>query len=281
MSDANGGVAPGTDGGTNAAEQKQDQPKPLTMADLEALFTERLPKVVNSAVTSHMGRLKKDLDKQLEAFKPKPAAEAAEGAGDGDAEEHEAEQAKPAAKPKAEQSAKPEAKQDDKPGKAEPDPMLAELRKQLADQSKRLAKQEKEAEEARKRADEERRARIEAAGYERVRKELTGKVIPEAIDDVLDLFRSRGQVVIADDGDVRLKFGTSDDPEDGHDVESGVAAFLKTKKAQLYIPPPSGGGGGGRPRISIPNPSTGKTGSAEDKFAAKFGKTVGNAALGR
>ena len=232
MSDANGGVAPGTDGGTNAAEQKQDQPKPLTMADLEALFTERLPKVVNSAVTSHMGRLKKDLDKQLEAFKPKPAAEAAEGAGDGDAEEHEAEQAKPAAKPKAEQSAKPEsAKSDDKPVKVDDDPRLAALQKQLAEQNKRLAKQEKEAEEARKRADEERRARIEASGYEKIRKELTGKVIAESIDDVIDLFRTRGQVTIADDGDVRMKFGAPDEPEDGHDVESGVAAFLKTKKA--------------------------------------------------
>ena len=97
MSNADGGVTPSnTDGGTNAAEQKQDQPKALTMADLEGFFKEHLPKVVNSAVTNQLGRVRKDIDAKFEALKPKPAAEAAEGAGDGDAEEREAEPAKQA-----------------------------------------------------------------------------------------------------------------------------------------------------------------------------------------
>lgn len=284
MSNADGGVTPtNTDGGTNAAEQQQNstEQKPITLADIEALLTDRLPKVVNSAVTNQLGRVRKDLDAKLALLAPKPKPEAAEGDGDGSGGDERDDEPK-AAKPKAEQTAKPEGKGDDKPAKAEPDPMIAELRKQAAELSKRLAKQEKDIEEARKRADAERRARIESTGYENVRKALTGKVIPDAIDDVLDLFKSRGQVMISDDGDVRLKFGGADEPEEGLDVESGVAAFLKTKKAQLYIPPPSGGGGGGRPRIAThPGSSGSKPSKPEDKFSVVHGKSLIDAALGR
>lgn len=244
MADASeGDTSTGTDGAA----------KPITMADLKALFAEELPKAVNAAVTNHTKRLKKDFDAQLAALKAPATA---------DAEGDEEAEAKPDAKVTGPQVAKTQQEP------AKPDPALLEMRKQIDALTKANAK----AEEARKAAE---RSRVEEKAYGSVRSALTGKVIAGAEDDVLELLRARNRVHIDESGAVRLRGISKDEPEDGFDLDGGIAAFTKSDQAKFFVAPPNAGPANAKRSQAFGGPSNGANGTqpngAADAFEAKHG----------
>lgn len=82
----------------------------------------------------------------------------------------------------------------------------------------------------------ERRA-YETAAYQAVQGQLAGKVKSGAETVVADLlFKARKQIEIQDDGAAYFK--TSDELNPYLSIEEGVAAFLATKEAELFIPAP-------------------------------------------
>jgi hypothetical protein len=252
MPDATGGAAP------NA----EDDNKPLTRADILALFAKELPGVVNAAVTSHTKRLQKSFEEKLAALAPKPKTEV---------EELEEERTEIVDPKLGGQTPKP--KLPSEVAKPAPDPELLALRK-------KFEKLEKDNAESQKVAATERRQRLESDGHSAVRKALSGKVIAGSEDDVLALFNGRKAITIGDDGAVRLRFGAKDEPEDGHDISEGVAAFLKTPGAAYFTPPPNGGAGGakrGTPPGAPARTGTGSQSDVEAAFLAKTGKTLGEA----
>jgi hypothetical protein len=246
MPDATGGAAPNAEEQDKALEDR-----------LAKLLEKMLPGVVNSAVTSHTKRITKSFDEKLAALTAKPTTEVD---GEEVLEVVDPKLAAQAAKAKLAAAAGEVIKPVD-------DPRLAAL-------EKRLAQMTKESEAATKLAQTERRQRLENDGHGAVRKALTGKVIAGAEDDVLALFNGRKAITIGDDGAVRLRFGAKDEPEDGHDITEGVAAFLKTPGAAYFTPAPNGGAGGAK--RGTQTGATTRTGpeTVEAKFEAKHGKSI-------
>lgn len=259
--------------GQQAADAVKAEPQFLTRETFGEALKELLPGLLNPAITGHLKRFESKVEQRFAALTPKPAEAAAE-VDDASAGVEVEQAAKPAAKvaKPAAQAAREEPAQHATP---QPDPRIVEL-------EKRLAKQEREAENARKQAAAERRQRLEEQGFEAVKSQLRGKVHAGIEDDILDAWRARGNVTVGDDGSVRLKFGSTDEPEEGFDVGTGVVTFLKSDRAKPYLPPPNGAqrGNGARVPSQGRSPAVGGTTTAEAAFEGKFGKPLGKALLG-
>lgn len=188
---------------------------------------EEMTSIVNAAVTS---QLKRSLSKSIaEALGPalesalKPIQEKLE---------------KPSNEPAA-----GDKKQDD--------PQVTALKKQIDDMST-LLKQSQETAEAEKRKSQEQTARGA------LRSALTGKVRPEAVDDVVDLLFYRKRVAYDDQGNLTFTWRSALSkglPEEDHQfpLEDGVNQFLKSKQAEIYLPPPNADKGGVKPGAKLPN----------------------------
>lgn len=80
----------------------------------------------------------------------------------------------------------------------------------------------------------ERKAREQAA-YSGIRGALAGKVTAGAEDIIATLLqKGREQVVYGRDGSARLRIGQAD-----YDLEEGVAEYLRTDEARMFLPPPA------------------------------------------
>jgi hypothetical protein len=80
----------------------------------------------------------------------------------------------------------------------------------------------------------EKRASLERGAYEALRTELTGKVRPEAVDAAAKLlFHADKSVKVTSDGAVSFVLG-----DDEYDLKEGVAAYLKTPAAALFVAAP-------------------------------------------
>ncbi len=215
MAHVDGGAAPP---GGDAA------PKYLTAEDLDAALGEKLTKVLNAALTGHVGRLEKKLagqfEERLKAFQP-PKVEGAEG---------DITETVEVKTPKGAETAK-----------ATDDPRYTTLLAELEAQKKRTAKLEKEHETAQKNAASERTKRLETDGHAALTRALAGKVSAGAEPIVLATLRGRGAVHIDDAGAVRLRLGGKDEPEDGLDLEEGIASYLKSTEAKFFLPAPNAG----------------------------------------
>lgn len=260
--------------GQAGADAVKAEPQYLTRETFGEALKELLPGLLNPAITGHLKRFESKVEQRFASLTPKPAETAAEVDDAGTGAEVEQPVAKPATKaPKpAAQAAREEPAQHAAP---QPDPRIAEL-------EKRLAKQEREAENARKQAAAERRQRLEEQGFEAVKSQLRGKVHAGIEDDILDAWRARGNVTVGDDGSVRLKFGSTDEPEEGFDVGTGVVTFLKSDRAKPYLPPPNGAQRANGVRVPSQGrpPATGGTTTAEGAFEGKYGKPLGKALFG-
>lgn len=253
----------GVDNPNAAASANADEKKYVTLDDLEKLFTERLPKVVNAAVTAHSKRIAKDFDEKLaKALAPKPEGDDAT-AEPGDADPSAQAQGKATPKPQQQPAASPE---------------LVTLQKQLVKMQADLAKTQGDLTSERTARAKAERQRVEEQAYSTVRTALAGKVIAGVEGDVLDLLRSRNALVVGDDGSVRLKLRASaDEPEEGLDLDTGLPQFLKTKPH--FLPAPNAGPSGGKQRSAPANPGGppqrgGPTTNAAAAVEQKFGKRI-------
>lgn len=216
MTDPANPTDPGPKGGEATGSDNPDS-RPLTLADLKTLLSTELPKVVNSAVTAHLKREREKAEKAA-AAKKNEADQDVEGEGDG----------QPGGEPK------PKPKPPDAPTQREPDPELLKLRKDFEKLQKAHAEERKLREEAQRKAAEEK-------GHNSVRSALAGKVASGAERLAHDVLRARGSLVINDDGDVRIRLGEPDEPEEGLDLATGIDRFLKTKEAEYLRPAPKPG----------------------------------------
>jgi len=99
----------------------------------------------------------------------------------------------------------------------------------------------------------ERKASRESSAFQALRSELAGKVRPEALDAAAKLvFHADRRVTVGDDGAVTFKHGDAD-----YGLKEGVAAYLKSPDAALFLPAPSGAP---RPGQRIPGRPPGPTG---------------------
>lgn len=239
-----------TSNGTEGAE------KPLTLADLKAVLeAERTANTaaMNSAISSHTKRLNKQWEEKL--------AKSKEPAKTGEDDDEETEPA--GAKVTKTETAKTTPQE---PPKA--DPALLEMRKQIDALTKANAK----AEEARKAAE---RRSLEEKVYGNVRTALTGKVAAGAEAHALTMLKANGRIAIADDGNTRIRGIAKDEPEDGYDIEEGVAAYLKSDEAKFFVPPPNAGPANAKRSQAFGNAPNGANGSAPhdavNAFEAKHG----------
>ncbi len=243
-----------------AVTDTTDQEKPLTRADLMALLSGELGKVVNAAVTSHTKRLQKSFDERFAALTPAPA----KADGDGDGDEPTIVDLKAATKPAAGALPIP----------AAPDPRIAEM-------EKRMAALVKANEASVKQAKEERRARIESDGYASVRSALAERVTKGAEGLGLSALRDRGAILIGDDGSVRIRLGSKDEPEDGLDLPEGLDAFLKSPEAKFIAPAPTAGPQNAKRPGYTPSRQSGQQAeSAEERFRQLTGKSLSDALSG-
>lgn len=257
--------------GQAGADAIEAKPQYLTRETFGEALKELLPGLLNPAITGHLKRFESKVEQRFAALTPKPAEAASEVDDASAGVEVEQPVAKPAAK-----VAKPAAQAArEEPVVVPPDPRIAEM-------EKRLAKLTKDAEKAQQQAAAERRQRLEEQGYEAVKGQLRGKVHAGIEDDILDAWRARGNVTVGDDGSVRLKFGSTDEPEEGFDVGTGVVTFLKSDRAKPYLPPPNGAqrGNGARVPSQGRSPAVGGTTNAETAFEGKYGKPLGKAIFG-
>jgi hypothetical protein len=82
----------------------------------------------------------------------------------------------------------------------------------------------------------ERKAAREANAFQALRTELGGKVRPEALDAAAKLImHADRRVMVSDDGSVTFKHGDAD-----YGLKEGVAAYLKSPDAALFLPAPNG-----------------------------------------
>jgi hypothetical protein len=82
----------------------------------------------------------------------------------------------------------------------------------------------------------ERKASRESKAFQDLRAELAGKVRPEAVDAAAKLvFHADKRVQVADDGTITFKHGDAD-----YSLAEGVAAYLKSPDAALFLPAPNG-----------------------------------------
>ena len=170
------------------------------------LTPEQLTNLINSAITSHLKRLPdygKLIEEKLAAFQPKASDPA------------------------------PDAPKGKDTGKS--DPQITALLAKMEEQSKALTAAQERAVQA-ERQQREDRARAE------LRQALTGKVRPEAVDDVADLlFSVRKQVEINEQGEAFLKVKRAPVPgfpeeEALMPIADGVEHWAKSKAASIYIP---------------------------------------------
>lgn len=246
-----------------AKAAEEEDAKPVTMADIKALFAKDLPTLVNSVVATHNKRLEAKFAKEITALKAPKPAEGEEGA---DVEQPTGEQpklAKLGAAPK--DPPKPET-----PAAAQPDPELVKLRRQLE------LMQTKQRESEQKAAQAERK-RLESEGFASLKSALSGKVAAGSEDTVLATLKGRNAVVIGDDGAVRLKLGVKDEPEDGHDLSEGVAQYLKSPEAKFFLPVPNAGlavkKNNGQ-TLPAHRPNGAQPVNAEEAFQQKTGKAI-------
>jgi hypothetical protein len=248
------------------AEAQADKQQYFTKDDFAAFLKDELPKVLVPVITGHLKKHEKTLDERFKALAPRPA-EGEEGEG----EEREGEGGKQQTKPVAGGGKAPKA----------PDAQSPELQK-IADLEKRLAKTEEANKSAKLEAAKERRQRMEEAGFGSLRSALTGKVAAGAEGLALDVLKARGQVAIGEDGTVRLKLRASaDEPEEGLDIDGGIAAFLKSKEAAFLLPAPGTGPAARGPRVPfVPaggGPARGAAAAGVDldeAFRARTGKSL-------
>lgn len=239
-----------------ASASADSDAKPVTMADLKAFFSKDIPTLVNSAVATHTKRLKGDFEKQIAALKPKPA----EGDGGEGDEQTIVEQPKPKVVHK--DAAKPEERA------TQSNPELDALRKELA----RVQRKQEQAELS---AKAEARKRVELEGHQTFKAALVGKVAVGSEDVVLAALKGRNALVIADDGAVRLKLGTRDEPDEGLELSEGVKTYLTFPEAKFFIPAPNAGPAAKKPIGSLPQRTTSATPpNAEEAFENKFGKSI-------
>lgn len=195
-----------------------------------------LPNTVNAAAKSQLDRQLKALGLTPEAIAKITAPPKTEGEGEGEGEGED-----PPPKPKGKGGKQPEAgaQQGQQPD------IEALLKKQAADIEAKFSKQFKaleentkvklaEAEQKRQAAE---RARIETLGATKARELLSKQVIPDAADLAFDALRARGNLVIAEDGTPFYRSNPSD--EDSQvPFADGVAEFLKTPGAKVFLPAP-------------------------------------------
>jgi hypothetical protein len=142
------------------------------------------------------------------------------------------------------------------------DPAVLELRKQLETTNKTLEKIKAEAEEKDRIAQEERRKGNQLRARTLVKETLAGKVLPEAVESVTDLFFGRNLVKVQDDGSVSIQLEVVDKitgrEQREFTVEDGVAHYLASSpEAKLFQPPkqdPGGGSGNKPPPKFAPSP---------------------------
>ncbi|KYF87796.1 hypothetical protein BE20_24945 [Sorangium cellulosum] len=136
---------------------------------------------------------------------------------------------------------KPEPK--DKGGQSAVDP---EISKQIEDLRNQLKKE-------RETAARERRAAREEKAFAELRSELAGKVRPETVDTVAKLlFHADRRVVIGDDGSIAFRHGDAE-----YDLRGGLAEYLKSKDAAMFLPAPGYGQQPKKPGLKAPNRAPG------------------------
>lgn len=240
MPNANEALAEQGQNATDAGDNK-----PLTLADLKALLSEErkeTARIANAAIVAHN---KREADKAAKAAAAKQAAEqeAEGGAGEGQGGgTHSV------------------------PGATTPDPEVAKLRKEIETLKAAHKTAEKKAIEAQRRAADEK-------GHAAVKAALTGKVAAGAESLAFSALRDRKAFTIDDDGNVRMRFGDADEPEEGLDLAAGVEKFLKTKEAEFLRPAPKPGTQRGGLQNGAPG-QQGQRASPFDKLEARTGKSV-------
>lgn len=108
----------------------------------------------------------------------------------------------------------------------------------------------------------ERKAAREANAFQSLRTALAGKVRPEAVDAAAKLvFHADKRVQVADDGTITFKHGEAD-----YSLAEGVAAYLKSPDAALFLPAPNGSAQRQGQRVPA-RPAPTAPMSGEDKLA--------------
>jgi len=207
----------GQDGANKGAAGKNTDPDQPTF-----VTEETVTQIVNSAVTSQLGRaLKKELA---------PAIAAA-------LEPLKADIAKAHAPPPADDGKAKDA--------SKVSPEVTALQKELADMKAALkAKDEEAALERQKARDKE--------SFGQLVTELTGKVKPgteRMVATWLAKGEGLGRFIVAEDGTTTLKVRTklsATQPEQDHEfpLATGIGHYLKTQEAAHFLPAPNGGAGG-------------------------------------
>lgn len=185
---------------------------------------DQIAQIVNSAVTSQLGRaLKTQLSGAIEA----------------------------ALKPIREQAATAPKEPDAEAPSAKTNPEIAALQKKVKELTEGFALKEQEviAERTQARQDKAFSALVQS---------LSGQVRPGTENTVATLLQARKQFIVAENGEPLLRVRTAlfkGQAEEDHELplKDGLAHYLKTKDAELFLPPPTGGAGG-QQRASGANP---------------------------
>lgn len=208
---------------------------------------QELTKLVNSAVSSQLKRAMAGLPDMLKKAVAEAIPPKSDGGDDGGNEgETEAERVARKAAKKAAKAAAATTGGDpaDTARKAVDDARTAEF----AAMQKRLDKHEADLKDARKATAQANRRAAEEKGYASVRTALA-KGIPEGtgLNAAIDLLRSRGQIVIDDEGNAKMKLRAVfeqglDEEERELALADAVPHYLKTPDAALFMPAPSRAG---------------------------------------
>ncbi|WP_437767173.1 hypothetical protein WME77_09095 [Sorangium sp. So ce764] len=147
---------------------------------------------------------------------------------------------------------KPEPKEKGAPSAVDP-----EISKQIEDLRTQLKKE-------RETTARERRAAREEKAFAELRSELNGKVRPEAVDTVAKLlFHADRRVVVGDDGSLAFKHGDAE-----YDLRGGLAEYLKSRDAAMFLPAPGYGQPPKKPGLKVPSRAPGdKPPAAEDPMS--------------
>ena len=119
----------------------------------------------------------------------------------------------------------------------------------------------------------ERKAAREANAFQALRTELGGKVRPEALDAAAKLImHADRRVSVGDDGAVTFKHGDAE-----YGLKEGVAAYLKSSDAALFLPAPNGSAQ--RPGQRVPaRPAIGGDAATETPMAKTLRLLAGSKA---
>jgi hypothetical protein len=150
-------------------------------------------------------------------------------------------------------------KKKEKDKDAKEDPAVIELRKQLDATNKTVEKFKVELEEKDRMAQEERRKANQLRARTLVKETLAGKVVPEAVESVTDLFFGRNLVKVQDDGAVSIQLEVVDKitgrEQREFTVEEGVAHYLaNSSEAKLFQPPKQDPAANKAPPKLVPHP---------------------------